>query len=182
MSRLQDDLLKDFRAQKKIILEQIELFDPLATSMRLPAAQRLMNKTLLIIVEVLFYLLFLSFVGFMLLMDVVYPFNFLSKIRYIKSIETFTQFTDAEYFSIAVHAMVGLIALLFFILARMVARIRLKNNILDLAGKNIKQLVGQHLNRKAAIDAIEQRHFLELPQLSGHPDALELNQQADINS
>ncbi len=179
MSRLQDDLLNDFRAQKKIILEQIELFDPLATSMRLPAAQRLMNKTLLVIFEVLCYLLSLGFIGFMLVMDVVYPFNFLSKIRYIKSIETFTQFSDAEYFSIAVHAMVGFIALLFFILARVVARIRLKNNILDLAGKNIKQLVGQHLNRKASIDAIEQRHFLELPQMSGHPDSLEIYPQSE---
>ena len=41
--------------------------------------------------------------------------------------------------------------------------------MLDLAGKNIKDLVGQHLNRKAAIDAIEQRHFLELPILPQEP-------------
>jgi hypothetical protein len=32
-----------------------------------------------------------------------------------------------------------------------------------MAGARIKTLVGQHLQRKAAIDAIEQRHFNELP-------------------
>ncbi len=38
--------------------------------------------------------------------------------------------------------------------------IRLKNDILNHAGKDIKQIVGQHLERKAALETIEQRHLL----------------------
>jgi hypothetical protein len=84
--------------------------------------------------------------------------------------------TEEEYFSIAVHAMAGLIALLFYVMARIIRRIRLKNDVLDLAGRNIKELMGQHLQRKAAIDAIEQRHFLELPQ---YEDGIKVN---NVNS
>jgi hypothetical protein len=75
---------------------------------------------------------------------------------------------EAEYFSIAVHCLAAFTGILFFIMARMTRRIRLKNNILSLAGKNMKELVGQHLKRKAAIESIEQRHFDELPFL-GEP-------------
>lgn len=174
MSRLQDDLLKDFREQKSIINKQIELFDPLATSLRKPAAQRLMNKGLLIVLEVLFYLLFIGSLCFAVVMNLVYPFNALSGIHYIQNLQEGLTYTDAEIFSIAVHVLAGFVGVLFFVIARLIRKIRLKNDVLNLAGKNIKDLVGQHLNRKASIDAIEQRHFLELPALSGHPDALQV--------
>jgi hypothetical protein len=41
--------------------------------------------------------------------------------------------------------------------------IRQKNNILHFAGKHIKTLVSQHLKRKANIQALEQRHFMDQP-------------------
>lgn len=171
LSRLQDDLLKDFREQKKVIVKQIELFDPLATSLRKPAAQRLMNKGLLIVLEVLFYLLFITALCFAVVMNLVYPFNALSGIHSIQNLSEGLTYNDAEIFSIAVHLLAGFIGVLFFVIARLIRRIRLKNDVLNLAGKNIKDLVGQHLARKASIDAIEQRHFLELPALTGNPDA-----------
>jgi hypothetical protein len=163
--RLQDDLLYDFRDQKKVLIEQIELFDPLATSMRRPAAQRLMSKGGLILAEILCYLLFLGMIAFAILMNRIYPFAPLENIRYIKSMHEFTLLSEAEYFSMAVHAMAAFIGLLFLTIGRIIRTVRLKNDILDLAGKNIKMLVGQHLQRKAAIESIEQRHFHELPGL-----------------
>ncbi len=163
LTRLQDDLLQDFKEQKRLLTEQIELFDPLATCLRKPAAQRLMDKGGLIVAETFCYLLSTSALAFTIMMNMVYPFGPLNNVRYLRSVANFRQLTEAEYFSIAVHGMGILIALLFFILARTTRRIRLKNDILNLAGKNIKELVGQHLQRRAAIEAIEQRHFQELP-------------------
>jgi hypothetical protein len=66
-----------------------------------------------------------------------------------------------------VYALIILAAILFAIIARSLARIRRKNDVLHLAGSRIKTLVGQHLDRKAAIEALEQKHFHELP-----PEAL----------
>jgi len=63
------------------------------------------------------------------------------------------------------YTMLGLIALLFFVLAQNVRSIRIKNDIIHKAAKNIKILAGQLLKRKAAVDAIEQRYFVELPDL-----------------
>jgi hypothetical protein len=52
-----------------------------------------------------------------------------------------------------------LIVLLLFIIARNLAALRKKNNILQLAGQTIKTVVGEQLKRKATIEAIDQRHF-----------------------
>jgi hypothetical protein len=176
MSRLQDDLLKDFREQKGIINRQIELFDPLATSLRRPAAQRLMSKGFLVVVEVLMYLMFVAGVVFGVVMNLFYPFTALAGIHYINSVAEGLSYTDAEGFSIVVHVMAMVIGVLFLVIGRLVRRIRLKNDVLDLAGKNIKTLVGEHLKRKAMMEMMEQRHFLELPAMSGSPDVFNPNE------
>lgn len=167
LTRLQEDLLNDFHEQKQSILEQIELFDPLATSLRKPAAQRLASKTGLVIAEILLYILSLAAFAFAIFMNLIYPFTSLINVHYIQSITDLTAMKEAEYFSIAVHCMAVFTGVLFFIMARMTRRIRLKNNILSLAGKNMKTLVGQHLKRKASIEAIEQRHRLDFPSYAG---------------
>ena len=161
-NRLQDDLLKDFREQKEMIYEQVKLLDPLATSLRKPAAQRLINKGALIFTEILCYLISIGIIAFLFFLDKVYPFYVLTDIRNKSEFRTLG-WMNIQGFSIAIYATIALVAFLFYLLARSARAIRLKNNILNLAGKNIKQITGQHLKRKAAIDAIEQRHFLELP-------------------
>ena len=167
LSKLQEDLLNDFKEQKQILIEQIEIFDPLATSLRRPAAQRLASKTGLIILEIISYLLAMGALAFAVVMNLVYPFNMLTNVRFLHSASELKALQDAEYFSIAVHCMAAFTGILFFIIARMTRRIRLKNNILSLAGKNMKTLVGQHLKRKAAMEAVEQRHLLDLPSYAG---------------
>lgn len=161
-SRLQDDLLKDFREQKIMIYEQIELLDPLGTSLRKPAAQRLASKGALIFGEILCYLLAAGIIAFLFFMDKIYPFYLLSDLR-VKSQYQSMGWINIQALNFTVYAIIVLVALLFFGLARACRSIRLKNDILNLAGKNIKEIVGQHLKRKANIDAIEQRHFHELP-------------------
>jgi hypothetical protein len=168
---LQDDLLQDFKEQKRIIKLQIELFDPLATSLRQPAAQRLISKGGIIFAEFFCYLLCMAAIAFTIIMNLVIPFNLLSKLQFNPVYqEHLIQYgnlnlNEAQLLNITMHVLAGFIALLFFIMGRILRRIRLKNAILDLAANNIKALMGQHLNRKASIEAIEQRHFLELPEM-----------------
>jgi len=164
MSKLQDDLLQDFKEQKNVIYKQLEVFDPLGTLLSKPAAQRLVNKTVLIITEIVCYLLSAGSIAFAVFMNKIYPFYILDDLQnrpeYLK-----LGWMDIRIFVICVYALLGIIALLFYGLARAMRQIRLKNNILSFAAKNIKTLVSQHLKRKASIDVIEQRHFLELPDL-----------------
>lgn len=161
-NRLQDDLLKDFKEQKKMIYEQVELLDPLGTSLRKPAAQRLVSNGLLIFSEIICYLLAIGIVVFLFFKDKIFPFYLLADMRFKPEYQGMG-WINIQALNFVVYAIVVLVAIQFYGLARAARAIRLKNDILNLAGKNIKEIVGQHLNRKAAIDAIEQRHFLELP-------------------
>lgn len=162
LTRLQDDLLHDFKEQKVIIEEQLEVFDPMGVQLAKPAAQRLVNKTLLIITEILCYLLSLASIAFAIFLTKLYPFYILSEIRFKPEYSKLGTVT-VTLFTASVYGLIGLIALLFFLLGWAVGSIRRKNTILNFAGKHIKKLVSQHLKRKAAIDVIEQRHFMEMP-------------------
>ena len=161
-SRLQDDLLQGFNEEKKLIREQLELFDPLGVSLRLPAAQRLLNKSLLIACEILCYLLFAGMIVVIVVRNNLYPFYLLNIPQHLETAGTPGK-ADLRVLEYTVVGLLAVIALLFLVIARITRRVRLKNDILNLAGKHIKTLVGQHLKRKASLDAIEQRHFLELP-------------------
>lgn len=165
LTRLQDDLLQEFKEERKLISGQLELFDPLAASLRKPAAQRLLNKGLLIFLEIVAYLLALCCIAVIVFANKLFPLYVLDAIHR-KGFEQFTRYETDSFFWL-VTGLIAFIAVQFFIIARIVRRIRLKNDVLNLAGKHIKTLVGQHLNRKAAIDSIEQRHFTELPELPG---------------
>jgi hypothetical protein len=164
LSGLNDDLLRDFKEQKEMIYQQIELFDPLGTRLRQPAAVRLVSKTALITAEVICYLFAAGTIAFAVFMNKIYPFYILSEIRTDKSYSNLG-WQNVEYFNLAIYCLVGLSTILFYLLGRCMRQIRLKNDILHFAGKQMKELVAQHLRRKAAIEIIEQRHFAELPPL-----------------
>lgn len=169
LTSLQDDLLRDFKDQKEMIYQQITLFDPLGTRLRQPAAQRLASKGALIFTEILCYSLSAGSVAFAVFLDKIHPFYILSELRYRNEYRSLG-WMNIETFNIAIYTMIGIIATLFYIIARCMRHLRLKNDILHFAGKQIKELVGEHLKRKAAIEAIEQRHFTELPNLpSSYP-------------
>ena len=162
-NRLQDDLLHEFREQKKTNYELIELLDPLATSLSKPAAQRLISKGALVFAEIIFYLLALAAVAFIIFIDKIYPFYIITDMRARLDFQSMLGGNNIQMLNLALYGLIAFVAILLYSIARMIRRIRLKNNILNLAGKNIKYIVGQHLNRKAAIESIEQRHFDELP-------------------
>lgn len=165
-SRLQDDLLFDFREQKTLIEQQLEVFDPLGTELSKPAARRLVSKTALIIAEILCYTLAAGAVAFAILMTRFPPFDVLPQIRFNPDIVKLG-WQRIEWFNMAIYGRLGIIAILFYIIARTMRSIRLKNNILHYAAKHIKIMVGQHLKRKASLQTTYERHFTELPPLPG---------------
>ena len=163
-ARLQDDLIQEFREEKKMIMAQIDLFNPMALSLRKPAAQRLANKGLIIFAETFCWLSLLGSITFGIFLNKLYPFYILFQLKRVELSKTLGAI-NVQNLLWCVYGMIGVVVLLLFFLARTLARIRKKNDVLSIAGKSIKTVVGQHLTRKAAIDAIEQRHFMELPQV-----------------
>ncbi len=181
LTNLKDDLLHEFREERSMINAQVEALDPLATSLRKPAAQRIISHGGLIALEILCYLLALGGIAFMIFMNKIYPFYILSDLSYNPQYRNIG-FVNVFYLQAAVYGMVGLMAILLYIIGLSLRRIRQKNTILQMAGNNIKTVVGQILSRKAAIEAIEQRHFMELPELQGHLDSgIELPRPAKQN-
>ena len=162
VTRLQDDLLHEFREEKRMIQSQIDLFDPLAASLRKPAAQRLASKGLILFGALLCWALFLISIATCIFLDKLYPFYLLFQLKRPEHAQALG-LQNVQLLQWSVYALIGFAGLMFVFLARALARIGQKNDILHFAGSRIKTLIGQHLQRKAAIDAIEQRHFNELP-------------------
>jgi hypothetical protein len=160
LTTLKDDLLKEFREERIMINEQIEMLDPLATSLRRPAAQRLFHSTTLIGTEYGCYAVSIGGIAFAVLMHKFYPFKALNDLLYNSELRNSIGTPNLFYLILAVYGLVILGVTLFFMIGRMAREIRLKNDILNQAGKDIRIIVGQHLERKAAQDTIEQRHLL----------------------
>lgn len=154
--------MEEFRQTKSMVQAQVELFEPLATSLRKPAAQRLAQSSLLLLEETLCWLLVLASIAVCIFLNKLYPFYVLFELSASKISDTLGH-QNLQMLRWVVYALVGLSGLLFFILARNLRKIRMKNKILSLAGKDIKTIIGQLLQRKAAIEVIEQKYFNELP-------------------
>lgn len=156
--RLQEDLLKEYRAEKVMVANQLELLEPLAVSLRKPIAARVLNSIVLLFFEALSWLGIATVIGFCIIRDKVYPFYILARLRTKAAELGFSNSdVDAVYWSVLIFA--AIIIILLFIVARNLGKIRKKNAVLQLAAKSIKTVVGEQLNRKAAIKVIDQRYF-----------------------
>lgn len=175
---LKEDLIRDFQEQKKSLQEQIALVDPMATSLRKPAAKRLFNSGLIIFTEIIMWLLVVATIAFIFLMDKIYPFFLTQQIMHDSNVKAHYNASDLIALDWSIKGMAGIIALLFAIIARMLASIRLKNTVLNITGRNMKELVQQMLHRKAAMETMEQRHPIDLPISS---DAIVVNNEKTHN-
>lgn len=171
LTTLKDDLLAEFREERIMIAEQLELLDPLATSLRKPAAQRLLSSGTLIITEFSCYILSLGGIAFTALLHRIYPFSILNKAFYNAELRNKIGGPNLTLLIAAIYALAIISVVFVFVIGRMAREIRLKNDILNIAGKDIKVIVGQHLERKAAMRTIEQRHMLGLSGISQVPNA-----------
>lgn len=168
-SRLQDDLLKEFKQEREMIVTQLDLLDPLAVSLRKPAAARVLNSIFLLVLEGLTWLSIVGVASFCIVRDNIYPFYILARLR-TKADSIGFSARDVNFLYWSIVGFATIIAFLLFIIARNLAHIRKKNAILQMAANRIKIVVGEQLKRKAAVDAIDQRHFgilepLPLPEL-----------------
>lgn len=170
---LYNDLVHDWQDQKTMIKEQIKLIDPMATSLRKSTAQRFLNATLNVVMEILMYLLALGSIAYLFFLDNLGPFYILGKITSTPEIKTLFPGNDLSSFGMAIKGLFVLIAVLFLVIGRMLANIRHKNATLSLAGKNMKTISGQHLARKTAIETLEQRHIMVLPKTDITVDSIE---------
>ncbi len=157
---LKEDLLAEFREERVMINEQIEILDPMATSLRQPAAKSLLSSSTLVITEYICYFLSLGIIAFIFLMHRIYPFSLLSNIFYTPEIRNSIGASNVIYLMCAIYAIIVFGSILLFCIGRIVREIRLKNDILEVVGRDVKVIVGMHLERKAALDTIEQRHML----------------------
>lgn len=162
-NNLKEDLIRDFLEQKKSINEQLLLIDPMAASLRKPAAKRLFHNGLIILFEILAWLLFLGCIALIFLMDRIAPFYIMNRILHDSGIKEHYNMADLNLLNWSIMGLVAIIGILFLIIARMLASIRMKNTVLNIAGRNMKALAEQMLQRRAVIDSLEQRYQLELP-------------------
>ena len=169
LTTLKDDLLHEFREERIMINDQIELLDPLATSLRKPEAQRLLSNSTLIISEVTCYIISLGGLAFIAFMHKIYPFVVLNQVFYDPETRARAGTSNMLFLILGIYGLALIGITLMFIIGRMAREMRLKNEVLNLAGKDIKIIVGQHLERKAALDTIEQRHMLGLSGVSTAP-------------
>ncbi len=160
LTTLKDDLLAEFKEERIMINEQIELLAPLAISLRKPAARRLLSSSTLILTEFSCYILSVGGIAFMLFMHLIYPFSVLGEIFYNPAFRNKIGIPNLIFLISGVYGLTLIGVALIFIVGRLAREMRLKNDILHMAGKDIKTLIGQHLERKAALDTIEQRHLL----------------------
>ncbi len=160
---LQEDLVRDFQEQKKIIVEQVALIDPMATSLRKPAAKRLFHTGIIVFMEIITWLLLLGCIAFVLFADKLYPFYYLNQLVHDTALGDRYKADDLKLLYWCIKGIGIFAALLFFIIARMLGTIRLKNSILNVAGRNMKLLVEQLLKRKAGMEIMEQKYPVELP-------------------
>lgn len=160
---LQEDLIRDFQEQKKTIREQVKLIDPMATSLRKPAAKRLLHAGFLVFMEILTWILFLGSVAFVLFLNKLYPFYLLNSLVHDATITDRYKPEDLQMLSWGLKGIAIFAAVLLLIIARMLATIRMKNSVLNVAGRNMKLLMEQMLQRKAGMESLEQRYPTEMP-------------------
>jgi len=166
LTNLKEDLLAEFREERIMINDQLEILDPLATALRRPAAQRLFSSSSLLIAEFSCYVISLGGIAFATFMHRIYPFSLLSEAMYTADVRNRLGAPNLSLLIAATYGLVAVCVLLMLVIARMARSTRLKNEVLRMAGQDIKTIVGQHLVRRAAVTAIEQRHLLGLSGVS----------------
>lgn len=180
---LYQDLIEDWQEQKVMIKEQIALIDPMATSLRRSMATRFLNASLNILMEIIMYLLSMASIVYLFFMNNLGPFFVMGKMTgYPEIVPGKISSVEMQQFEYSVKGLFVLIAILFLVIGRMLANIRKKNSTLSLAGKNMKTIAGQHLNRKSHIDALEQKHVMVLPRTDIKIDSIGPISQTDTDN
>lgn len=157
-TELLKDLILDFQQQKSEVQAQIQLIDPVATSIRKPAANRLLNKSMLIVGEILMYCFFLAFLGlafFSKHFPILNTWDALTQLTEVK--DSFIE-NDLLWFEIIFKGSFFITALLFLWIGRMLSKFRHKNDVLQLAAQNMNTIVERLFKRKVELEQMEHQY------------------------
>lgn len=168
---LYNDLISDFHNHDKYTREQLALVEPIAANMKSGSIQRLLNSWFLIFLEIIAWIFVALSVAAVVLTDKIYPFSFLNKISFnALNLETYGE-QDFEILYLGTKILFVIIAILFFIITRMVSSMRRKNKMLGLAAKNMKK-IGEHLlKQKTHIESMYNKYPYDLPK---HQESIQL--------
>lgn len=158
-----EDLLRDFQDQKITLNTQMELVDPLAGKMRKPMAHRFFQTGSLLALEFLMWILVVACFGFLVFMNKFYPFYYLDQITNDSTVISKFQQHDLTILTWSVRGIVIFLGLVCFWTGRLLSKIRHKNSILNLAGKNLKLLMEQYFKRQREISILENKYPVALP-------------------
>lgn len=118
-------------------------------------AARFVGKSLDFMMEILFYLLGVTCVGFVFIMNQVFPFHVLGEIMSRSVYKTVvTNAGDMDSFNIAVKGLVVFIGVLFVIMGMMKNSSRNQKNKLQLASIELKHLETIFSARKEALEKV----------------------------
>jgi hypothetical protein len=139
----------------------------LAQSLKLSAGKHILNNTWFVLLSIICVLLGISSIVFLFLMKNIWPFFIINELRHSQNLlELGFNKADVNIFSLVVKGMILLFGILFLYLGLLFNNLRIKNNIIQSAGKKIGLHLGILEKEIAANKPIELLHKLEEKDLS----------------
>ncbi len=160
--RFQDDFQMEFRAEQAFLNAQISRFDPLTTTLRKRSVGHFLNAGFLVFLEVILYLVVVLCVALAFFQERLYPLYLLTRFSRPEYVQLIGK-GNVSNLNLLVWGLVAVIAVLSLCWARSLRSLRHKNAALARTGAVVKGFMGDLLQRKAALDALEQRHYTTLP-------------------
>lgn len=151
-------LIHDFQEQKSTIKRQIDLMDPIAESIKEPARKRFFNKSLLMMGEFIMYILAIAFFASTILFDKIPFINTWDQLISLGEVKDYFVMNELLWYEVFIRGLLFSLALFTLWVARMLARFRKKNELLQLAGVQMNQAVEELLKRRIAIEDIENKY------------------------
>lgn len=160
--RFQQDFITEFRAEQAFIKEQIARFDPLAASLRKRSVSHFLDAGVLLFLEILLYAGVLACVALFFFREKLYPFYLLTRFSRTEY-EQLIGKSNVMNIQLLVWILIGILAFFCYAMARNLRRLRHKNTALARTGTDVRAFLGELLQRKASLDALEQRYYHMLP-------------------
>ena len=161
---LYKELVKNFHLSDKNTKDRLALIERVAGSMNGGAIKRMLQSWVIILFEIIVWSLVVIAILAIIFTDKVYPFSLLYKLSFSSNmpLETIGE-TNSDMLYLGMKGLFALIAILLFIIGRLLSSIRRKNKILGLASKNMKKIGEMTLKEKSNIEMLYTRYPFDLP-------------------
>lgn len=156
--RLQDDLLQAFREERTLIDSQITLIEPLSQSLSKPAILRWAGRGAGFMLEILCWLLCLACVAGCFFLKNIFPFYVLFELNRTQYLESLGR-QPIQMLQWSVYALIIVIGILFAIIARTIATVHRRNDLLHQAAIRLQKVLDQNKKRKATLEELDRKHF-----------------------